>query len=259
MSAFELRIALIVVAVIVIAAIYIWHRANSKDQVTADIQLQEFDAKNELNDIPNFNESDDQELLTDDLRSEFQDVSQELRHETITKRRQEYRETVAPKTIPKSVKQAVEVVDADAKEMLVVLYVVARSPIVFTGPMIEQMMAELELEHGDMQVYHYNVNRFNQKTSMYCVANMLKPGNFELDQMNSFETPGLSLILQLPGPEDGLKALNIMLDHAQRIATFLNGELLDQHRNPLTSQTISACKEQVQLFSLRAEKNLAAG
>lgn len=256
MSAFELRIALLIVAIIVIAAIYIWHRANSKDRLNADIQLQEFDAESELKNIPNFSESDDRELLPEDLRSEFQDVSEELRNETITKRRQEAQAAV--QVSPQSVREAVGVDSAD-KQMLVVFYVVAPSSAVFSGPMIMQMMAELELEHGEMQVYHYNVHRFDQKTSMYCVANMLKPGNFVLEQMSSFETPGLSLILQLPGPEDGLKALNIMLEHAQRIATFLNGELLDQNRNPVTPQTISTCKEQVQLFSLRAERNIAAG
>ena len=123
--------------------------------------------------------------------------------------------------------------------------------------MIVRMMEELELEHGEMGVYHYYVQRFDTKSSVYCIANMIKPGTFDLQNIASLGTPGLSMILQLPGPEDGLKSFNIMLEHAQRIATFLNGDLLDQYRNPLTTQSISALKEQVQLFSLRADRKAA--
>lgn len=250
MSSFELRIALIIVAVVVIAVMYIWYRVNSKDNTDVSIGMQEPDAKDNLKDIPSFVENDDQELLTEDLRSEFQDVSQALRQEAITKRRQEF----SSKT---TVRSALSNEDPAAKDMLVVINVSARTPGKFTGPMIARMMEELELEYGEMGIYHYYVQRFDKKTSVYCIANMVKPGTFDLQNMQAIVTPGLSMILQLPGPEDGLKALNIMLEHAQRIATYLNGDLLDQQRNPLTSQSISVLKEQVQLFSLRAGKKAA--
>jgi FtsZ-interacting cell division protein ZipA len=64
--------------------------------------------------------------------------------------------------------------------------------------------------------------------------------------------------LQLPGPEESLKSLNIMLEHAQRLATFLNGDLLDTNQSPLTNQAISHYKEQVQLFGLRASRAATA-
>lgn len=250
MSSFELRIALFFVAVIVIAVMYIWYRVNSKDGADVSIDVQELNGADNLKDIPRFVESDDRELLTEDLRSEFQDVSQELREETITKRRQEFASKV---TVSSALRSEVTA----AKDMLVVINVSARPPGKFTGPMIMRMMEELQLEYGEMGIYHYYVQRFDTKSSVYCIANMVKPGTFDLQNIESLGTPGLSMILQLPGPEDGLKALNIMLEHAQRIATYLNGDLLDQHRNPLTPQSISALKEQVQLFSLRADRKAA--
>ena len=72
--------------------------------------------------------------------------------------------------------------------------------------------------------------------------------------MADLETRGLTLVLQLPGPEDALKSYNIMCEHAQRLATFLNGDLLDQDQNAITTQAISHYKEQVQLFGLRVGK-----
>lgn len=230
---------------------YVWYRANSKDGFSNDISNRDDNFEKDLKNIPQFDQQDDGELLPDDLRSEFQNVSQELRQETIAKRIQESksepRETVASK-----------VAAATSSEMLVIFHVVARQGEKFTGPMITRMMAELELEYGELGIYHYHVERLNKKHSMYCVANMVKPGNFDLNAMEGFTTRGLTMIMQLPGPEDGLKAFNIMVEHAQRLSAYLNGDLLDEDRNPLTKQTISLYKERVQLFSLRAGNKAAS-
>ena len=245
MTATELRITLLVAAIIIVAVMYVWYRANSKDGFNNGVANDRDGLDNELHDMPQFDQQDDGELLPDDLRSEFQNVSQELRQETIAKRVQaaktEHRKTVAS-----------EVAAATSNELLVIFHVMAREAEKFTGPMIARMMSELELEYGDLGIYHYNVERLDKKQSVYCVANMVKPGNFDLNAMEQFSTRGLTMIMQLPGPEDGLKAFNIMVEHAQRLAAFLNGDLLDENRNPLTKQTISLCKERVQLFSLRS-------
>ena len=251
MSATELRITLLIAAIIVVAVMYVWYRANSKDNFSNNTTSQDDNFEKDFKDIPQFNQQDDGELLPDDLRSEFQNVSKELRQEKIAQRlqndRSDHHETVAT-----------NVAAATSGEMLVIFHVVARPSEKFTGPMIARMMAELELEHGELGIYHYNLERFNKKQRVYCVANMLKPGNFDLNTIDKFTTRGLTMILQLPGPEDGLKAYNIMVEHAQRLAAFLNGDLLDEDRNPLTKQTISMYKEKVQLFSLRMGNKAAS-
>ena len=253
-SSVELRIILIVIAVIVIAAIYIWFRTHSKDRVTTSNDYDNVDLTKELDDFVATQSFKEKEALPEDLRSEFSNVSKELRDETITKRVLEAQdESEATNTA-----QQANLFDPNAKEMVVVFHVVAREPEKFSGPMIEQMMSELDLEYGDMGVYHLNIQRFDKKHSIYCVANMLKPGTFDINNMTQFTTPGLTFILQLPGPEESLKSFNIMIEHAQRLATFLNGELLDKNQSPLTSQAISHYKEQVQLFGLRTARAATA-
>ena len=254
-SAVELRIILIVIAVIVIAAIYIWYRTHSKDRVTIANDYDEVDLTKELDEFVTTRALKENESLPEDLRTEFSDVSKEMRDETITKRVQEAQDKRAAAT--RSAQQASSF-DPNAKEMVVVFHVVAREPEKFSGPMIKQMMSELDLEYGEMGIFHLNVERFEKKQSIYCVANMLKPGTFDIDNMTQFSTPGLTFILQLPGPEESLKSLNIMIEHAQRLATFLNGELLDKDQSPLTNQAISHYKEQVQLFGLRASRAATA-
>ena len=248
-SVFELRIVLIIVSVIIIVAIYIWHRANSKDQVVDSIKLDQLDLTAEADDMPALKEAGDNETLPDDLRLQFQGVSKTLREETLSKRIQE-----AKQTRQASHNTPANPAADDSKQMLLVFHVIAHQANRFTGPMIKQMMSELGLEYGQMGAYHYNVERFNKKHSVYCIVNMLKPGSFELRTMDQLKTRGLTLILQLPGPEEGLKSFNIMLAHAQRLATFLNGDLLDENHNPVSQQSISSYKEQVQLFGLRATR-----
>ena len=249
-SAFELRIALIILAAIIIAAIYVWYRANSKDQQIDVLSDNDLDLTDELDDIPSMAQVDEALGLPDDLRTQFQDVSKELREETISKRVQEAKQVRADAVRKSSIQQAAT--DKSSKEMLVIFHVVAHQGEEFTGPMIVRMMSDLELEYGEMGVYHYNVERLDKKHSMYCVANMLKPGVFDLEQMDTFKTRGLTMILQLPGPEDELKSFNIMVEHAQRLAAFLNGDLLDEDHNQISKQSITLYKEQVQLFGLRA-------
>ncbi len=250
-SAFELRIVLAIIAVIIIAAIYVWYRATSKDEIIEEISFDELGLTEELDDLPSLKNDDIGEAMPEDLRSEFQGVSKQMREETISKRVQEAKVARSQSIADQS---HASVVESNQKEMIIVFHVMAHDSQSFTGPMIVQMMSELDLEYGDMGVYHYNIERFSKKQSVYCVANMLKPGTFDLDAMDLFETKGLTFILQLPGPEDELKSFNIMVEHAQRLAAFLNGELLDEHRNPITKQSISLYKEQVQLFGLRATR-----
>ena len=252
MSAFELRITLLITAIIIVAVMYVWYRSSSKDGFNNNVQVSDDDFDKDLKSIPQFDHHDDSELLPEDLRSEFQTVSKELRQETIAKRIQTKQKN-QPGTVADSVAAAA------CKEILVIFHVVAQDTAKFTGPMIAHMMAELDLEYGNMGVYHYNVERFNKKHSVYCVANMMKPGSFDLNAMENFTTRGLTMILRLPGPEDGLKSFNIMVEHAQRLSAYLNGDLLDENRNPLTKPTISLYKEQVQLFSLRAGSKVATG
>ena len=255
-SAIELRIILIVIAVIVIAAIYIWYRTHTKDRISIANEFDDdVDLTKELDNFVATQTLKENESLPDDLRSEFQGVSKELRDETITKRVQH---TEGERASVKNTSQQAGLLDPNTKEMVVVLHVVAREGEKFSGPMIEQMMSELDLEYGDMGVYHLNIERFDKKLSIYCVANMLKPGTFDIDNMGRFSTPGLTFILQLPGPEDSLKSFNIMIEHAQRIATYLNGDLLDRDQTILTNQAISHYKEQVQLFGLRAARAATA-
>ena len=132
-----------------------------------------------------------------------------------------------------------------------VLHVMARRPQKFNGKGIENLSKELELELSDKQIFDKNVERFSGKKALYHMANIVKPGTFDKHSMDEFETPGLSFILNLPGPEEGLRAFNIMLEDAKKFAERLNGDLLDESRSRLSPQMTAHLQEDIQLFSLK--------
>ena len=249
-SALELRIALVLVALLVVIVFYVWYRANRKDVVTNSVTQENEDFSSDIEDFLTMPERNAKEDFPDDLRSEFQTVSKELREEKTNKRVKAANHSRLDKEEKKEVKETPQ---AD-KELLIVMHVVAKPQSDFTGPMVKKMMLELDLQFGEMGAYHFNIDRLGEKKSVYFVLNMFNPGSFEPKAMADFKTRGLTLILQLPGPEDSLKSFNIMSEHAQRLAIFLNGDLLDQDHNQMTAQALTHYKEQVQLFGLRASR-----
>ena len=134
----------------------------------------------------------------------------------------------------------------------------ARRPHKFNGKAILNFCKELDLELDDLFIFNKNVERFSGKKALYSIVNMVKPGTFDADGMHEFETPGLSFILSLPGPEEGLRAFNIMLEDARKFSERLNGDLLDESRNRLNPQMTAHLQEDIQLFSLRHPRPVPA-
>lgn len=115
----------------------------------------------------------------------------------------------------------------------------------FSGEQILQVARDVELEHGDMNIFHRYDSSGPRSRVVFSMASMLEPGIFPLDQMGEFSTPGLVLFGQLPGPKDGLAAFSDMLFTAERLAALLEGELRDETHSVLSKQTIEHIRERI--------------
>ncbi|MBA2490571.1 MAG: cell division protein ZipA [Gammaproteobacteria bacterium] len=136
-------------------------------------------------------------------------------------------------------------------DKIISLYVVARRPSVFRGDTVARAAENLNLGYGDMQIYNRMIERNGRRQIVFSLASAVQPGTFDADTRMSLTTPGVALFMQLPGPLDGLKAFNAMLDCAQQLAAELEGELLDESRCALSNQTIDHLREEIQLHGLR--------
>lgn len=137
-------------------------------------------------------------------------------------------------------------------EKIVVAYLVAPGGGRFRGPELLQAFDATGLAHGDMNIFHYDEDSDSGRHRLFSVANVVEPGWFDPQHMDEFETPGLAFFLQLPGPPDGVHALDVMLDCALRMRERLEGDLLDSSRSVMSRQTMAHLREEVQEFSRKS-------
>ena len=130
-------------------------------------------------------------------------------------------------------------------ERIVTLFVVARDGGFFHGADLVVAAEKAGLEFGDMGIYHRLVDGKRELGPIFSVANMLKPGNFDLGKLDTLRTPGVSFFMTLPGPLPALDAWDAMLPTAQRLAELLDGLVLDEERNALGRQRIAHIRDQL--------------
>ncbi|MEX0731917.1 MAG: cell division protein ZipA [Aquisalimonadaceae bacterium] len=144
----------------------------------------------------------------------------------------------------------------DAGEKIVVLHVTAGKGYLFTGPALLDSLERIGLRHGMHGIYHWMLSAHSGSTPMFSVANMVEPGQFDPDQAEDMETPGVAMFMQLPGPFDGLTAFERMLETARRLADELDGQILDAQRCDLNAQAIEHIREDLREY--RRKAHLAA-
>jgi cell division protein ZipA len=140
-------------------------------------------------------------------------------------------------------------------DRIVTLFVHARPGNVMRGPDVVVAAEKVGLVYGDMGIYHRLVDGKEAEGPIFSMANIAKPGNFDLRQLGALETPGLSFFMTLPGPLSALDAWNSMLPVAQRVAQLLDAELLDESRNPLVEQTVAYIRNEMRQYDRDQERH----
>jgi cell division protein ZipA len=118
----------------------------------------------------------------------------------------------------------------------------------FRGDELLDVIVDCGMRYGDMQIFHRHHQANGKGPLLFSMANMVKPGTFELNAMDEFETPGVSLFMTLPMQSNSMEAFNIMADTAMAIADHLGGELKDEHRSVMTAQTLEHCRQRIRDF-----------
>ena len=136
----------------------------------------------------------------------------------------------------------------DAPQWVIVLNVVAPNASPFPGPALLSTLEALGLTFGDMNIFHFKKNGVPQ----FSVVNMVKPGTFNMTDIERFTTPGLSLFVQLPNDHgSAMTAYNHMLDTAHQIAAQLEGAVLDERRSVLTTSAVDHVREKIVEYELK--------
>lgn len=135
------------------------------------------------------------------------------------------------------------------------LFVLAREGSVLRGDDLVVVAEKVGLIYGDMGIYHRMLDGKEAEGPVFSMANIAKPGSFDVSDLSALETSGLSFFLTLPGPMSALDAWNTMLPVAQRVAQLLDAELLDESRNPLVEQTIAFVRNEMREYDREQERH----
>jgi cell division protein ZipA len=141
-----------------------------------------------------------------------------------------------------------------AHDRIISLYVVAQDGYTLHGPELVVAAEKAGLVHGDLGIFHRLVDSKPDLGPIFSMANMVRPGVFDLGQMDQFSTPGVVVFLTLPGPLSALDAWDTMLPAAQRFSDLLGAQLLDDQRTPLGRQRIAALRDELRAYDRKREK-----
>jgi cell division protein ZipA len=123
---------------------------------------------------------------------------------------------------------------ADEIEPLLIQLSVGARREPFVGLELMDAADACGLRPGRMDIFHC-LDEFDDDTRIYfSMANMVKPGTFPFDAMEDFSTPGLMLFAQLDGRPEDITVLEEMIATARKLASELDGDVLDETRRPLT-------------------------
>ena len=109
------------------------------------------------------------------------------------------------------------------------------------------------LTYGHMNIFHRLVEGHPERGPVFSVANIMKPGGFDMATIQSLETPAIAFFLTLPAPVPALDAWETMLPTAQRMAELLDGVLLDESRNALGRQRIQHLRDELRAWDRQQE------
>ncbi len=145
--------------------------------------------------------------------------------------------------------QAEANVQAAPVEELLVINILAPRGERFEGEGLINALRAQGLRYGDMNIFH----RIDPatKAKLYSVANAVEPGTFDLADLESMRSPGMSFFMQLPGPEDASGAFEDMLNAARQVAVALGGELRDEALSALSGQATEHMRQRIADFARR--------
>ncbi len=122
---------------------------------------------------------------------------------------------------------------------IVSLHVVAPEGQLMNGAHLLEQFEQRGYHFGDMNIFH----SMHEGQTVFSIAKLVMPGTFDVKDVDSFQTPGISLILQLPGPVAADVAFEVLLSEAHELADAMGATVLDADRSTLSKQTVQHMRE----------------
>lgn len=241
MTANELRIIIAIVGVIVFALIWLFGKPKRPKQGRRNPVLRENDSGERIE--PTFGD--------DPISAE----QGELDIDFATDELEKLGSAIAAKRVPEPSKPLRGVRPEQPIERIVTLFVASRAGDAMHGPNLVVAAEKAGLTFGDMGIFHRLISGKPEVGPIFSMANMVKPGNFDMRHIEELHTPGVSFFMTLPGPMSALDAWDAMLPTAQRLAELLDANVLDEERNALGRQRVAHLRDELRAWDRKQERN----
>lgn len=127
---------------------------------------------------------------------------------------------------------------------LIVLHIISRGKEYIEGSAILHAASKLEMTFSTMQVFHhYGIGEMKKDEALFSLANMMEPGDFDLENIDRLTTPGLVIFMTLPTVIDDQVVFELMLNTAQRLAAFLGADVCDENRALINEKKIELIRK----------------
>ena len=134
------------------------------------------------------------------------------------------------------------------QQEVLVLHVRAPDDMPIQGSALLPMLLTLGFKFGEQDIFHRHVNTNGKGQVLFSIANMFKPGHFDIDSIETFTTRGLALFMMLPIEGDPQQVFNMMHNATRKLAEEFSCEILDGSRQPLSKQALQKYSEKIREF-----------
>lgn len=138
--------------------------------------------------------------------------------------------------------------DGAPEQEVLILNVKAPDDKPIQGAALLPMLLTLGFKFGDQDIFHRHVNSNGKGPVLFSLANMFKPGVFDIDKLETFTTLGISLFMILPIEGDPHQVFNMMHNAARKIADEFSAQVVDARRSVLTKQSLQQYVEKIREF-----------
>jgi len=263
----DLRLILLVLGACVIAGIYIWgtlqNRRQQRHQMIQDRSSVDTFADVKITSRPDtdIDYSSALEGLNQSISAFREETVNAMPADNITQQNDllhngglAKKETMESQKAGASVQNSETSVDSGhtqteasvSHQRITTLHIIPRAKKLLDGKAILCAMDELDMTIGEMQIFHhYGVGDMKMEKALFSLANMIEPGNFHLETMDEFATPGLVMFMCMPSVVDAQVVFELMLNTAQRMAEMLGADVCDENRNLINEQKLESIRSTI--------------
>ncbi|TMP38549.1 cell division protein ZipA [Pseudoalteromonas rubra] len=137
-----------------------------------------------------------------------------------------------------------------APQDFIILHIDMPEGLTMAGSKLLPSVLSLGFKYSDEGFFNRHVESSGNGPVLFRLVNMYNPGTFDIDNMEQFNTGGVSLFMTLPCEGDSMAAFNMLHSAAKKLADEFGASVLDSNREPLTVNTTRAYVEKVREYTV---------